>query len=147
MVICSLHHGLRNMMTTIGDRIKKARLAIRMTQTELAHRAGVSGATVRDLEDNVENTTPHIAKLAHALGVAPLWLARGEGDPKDGVIVSGPREQERLPPEVIAIARQLLKLPDAKLQAFAVLLDIELAGSPSPPPGTAPAHGRETDVD
>lgn len=130
-------------MTTIGDRIKKARLAVRMTQTELAHRAGVSGATVRDLEDNVENSTPHIAKFAYALGVAPLWLAQGEGDPKDGVIVSGPREQERLPPEVVAIAQQLLKLPDAKLQALAVLLDIELAAATP----AVPAPGRKTLAD
>lgn len=118
-------------MTTIGDRIKKARLAIRMTQTELARRAGVSGGTLRDLEDNIETDTTHIAKLAFALGVAPLWLAEGEGDPKDGVIVAGPRHEERLPPEVIAVAQMLLKLPDAKLRALAVLLDLELLDIPA----------------
>lgn len=117
-------------MTTIGDRIKKARLAIRMTQTELSRRAGVPGATVRDLEDNLETDTTHLAKLAFALGVAPLWLSDGEGDPKDGVIVAGPREEERLPPEVIAVARMLLKLPDAKLRALAVLLDLESGEMP-----------------
>lgn len=118
-------------MTTIGDRIKKARLAIRMTQTELARRAGVSGAALRDLEDNIEAGTTHIAKLAYALGVAPLWLAEGAGDPKDGVIIAGPRQEERLPPEVIAVAHMLLKLPDAKLRALAVLLDLELLDIPA----------------
>lgn len=113
-------------MTTIGDRIKKARLAIRMTQTELARRAGVPGATLRDLEDNIATDTTHIAKLAFALGVAPLWLTEGAGDPKDGVIIAGPKQEERLPPEVIAVAQMLLKLPDAKLRALAVLLDLEL---------------------
>lgn len=117
-------------MTTIGDRIKKARLAIRMTQTELSRRAGVPGATVRDLEDNLETDTTHLAKLAFALGVAPLWLSDGEGDPKDGVIIAGPREEEQLPPEVIAVARMLLKLPDAKLRALAVLLDLESGEMP-----------------
>lgn len=121
-------------MTTIGDRIKKARLDIRMTQTELARRAGVSGGTLRDLEDNIETDTTHIAKLAFALGVAPLWLAEGEGDPKDGVIIASPRQEERLPPEVIAVAQMLLKLPDAKLRALAVLLDLELLENPEKRP-------------
>lgn len=130
VVISLLHQRLPKTMTTIGDRIKKARLAIRMTQTELARRAGVPGATVQDLEDNVATDTTHIAKLAFALGVAPLWLSEGEGDPQDGVIISSPREQERLPPEVIAVARMLLKLPDAKLRALAILLDFELGDMP-----------------
>lgn len=105
-----------------------------MTQTELARRAGVSGGTLRDLEDNIETDTTHIAKLAFALGVAPLWLAEGEGDPKDGVIIASPRQEERLPPEVIAVAQMLLKLPDAKLRALAVLLDLELLENPEKRP-------------
>lgn len=121
-------------MTTIGDRIKKARLDIRMTQTELARRAGISGGMLRDLEDNVETETTHIAKLAFALGVAPLWLAEGAGDPKDGVIIAAPRQEAQLPPEVIAVAQMLLKLPDAKLRALALLLDLDLLELPEKKP-------------
>jgi transcriptional regulator with XRE-family HTH domain len=113
-------------MDSIGDRIKQVRLRQRMTQTELARRVGVSGATVADLESNVEDGTAYVAKFSYVLGVTPLWLTEGKGEPHAGVPAARKSEEERLPPEVIAVARKLLNLPDEKLRALAVILDLKL---------------------
>jgi putative transcriptional regulator len=54
----------------IKNTLKKFREAAGMTQAELAHRAGVSLAWVRTLEQSGENPSPDTAlKLAKAIGV------------------------------------------------------------------------------
>ncbi len=59
----------------IGDKLKAARTRRLLTQEELAAKAGVSAATVVNIERN--NQEPHfrtIKKLAKALDVDPTTL-------------------------------------------------------------------------
>ncbi len=64
----------------IGERLKEVRTRRLLTQEELAEKAGVSAATIVNVERN--NQEPHfrtIRKLAKALGVEPEDLVRAEG--------------------------------------------------------------------
>jgi transcriptional regulator with XRE-family HTH domain len=59
----------------IGEKLKEARIRRLLTQEELAEKAGVSAATVVNIERN--NQEPHfrtIRKLAKALNVDPIKL-------------------------------------------------------------------------
>lgn len=59
----------------IGENLKKVRTRRLLTQEELAERAGVSAATIVNVERN--NQEPHfrtIRKVAKALGVDPAEL-------------------------------------------------------------------------
>jgi transcriptional regulator with XRE-family HTH domain len=59
----------------VGDRLKEIRTRRLLTQEELAEKAGVSAATVVNVERN--NQEPHfrtIRKLAQALDVDPTEL-------------------------------------------------------------------------
>lgn len=59
----------------IGENLKKVRTRRLLTQEELAERAGVSAATIVNIERN--NQEPHfrtIRKVAKALGVDPAEL-------------------------------------------------------------------------
>ncbi|WP_437606281.1 hypothetical protein WMF20_35510 [Sorangium sp. So ce834] len=59
-----------------------------MSARELSLKAGLApghvGAMIRTLGDRVAFTT--IAKVADAAGVSALWLARGEGSPKEPAV-------------------------------------------------------------
>ena len=63
-------------MATTGERIKEARKARGMTQTELAERIGVKFSAIHKYENglvvNLKRDT--IAALANALDVSPSWL-------------------------------------------------------------------------
>jgi transcriptional regulator with XRE-family HTH domain len=62
----------------IGEKLKEARTKRLLTQEELAEKAGVSAATVVNIERN--NQEPHfrtIRKLANALDVDPTTLLEG----------------------------------------------------------------------
>ena len=63
-------------MKTTGERIKEARLAAGMTQTELADKIGVKFSAIHKYESgmvkNMKQDT--IAKLSEALGVKPSYL-------------------------------------------------------------------------
>jgi transcriptional regulator with XRE-family HTH domain len=61
---------------TIGERVRKRRLELGLSQRELAHRLGVRYATLSDLERGVreEMTIALLRKLARALGVTSDWL-------------------------------------------------------------------------
>lgn len=59
----------------IGEKLKKARTKRLLTQEELAEKAGVSAATVVNIErDNQEPQFRTIRKLAKALDVDPTEL-------------------------------------------------------------------------
>jgi transcriptional regulator with XRE-family HTH domain len=62
----------------IGEKLKEARTKRLLTQEELAEKAGVSAATVVNIERN--NQEPHfrtIRKLANALDVDPTTFLEG----------------------------------------------------------------------
>ena len=67
-------------MSTIGERLRRARKDRKVTQLELAARTGVAHSTVVRIERG--QTRPRIetvGKIAEALGVDPRWLAFGDG--------------------------------------------------------------------
>lgn len=67
-------------METIGERVKRARMARALTQAELAESAGIEEATISRIESN--KSTPRqstIKKLALVLQADPGWLLIGDG--------------------------------------------------------------------
>ena len=66
-------------MSAIGDRLRQARKARRVSQLELAGRTGVAHSTVVRIERGQSNPTIEtVEKVAEALGVDPKWLAFGD---------------------------------------------------------------------
>lgn len=66
----------RNQMA-LGNRLKAARKAAKMSQATLAKLAGVSQGLISDIENNVYTTSVHVPKLAHVLGVDAIYLSEG----------------------------------------------------------------------
>nr|DAG69073.1 MAG TPA: helix-turn-helix domain protein [Caudoviricetes sp.] len=61
---------------TIGDRIKKQRMFIDMSQTELAEKIGVKKQTLYKYENNVVTNIPSdvIEKICKVIKVSPAYL-------------------------------------------------------------------------
>ena len=63
---------------TIGERIKKARKEMKLTQRQLAEILGVSGAMVAQYETGARKPKYEtVAKFADALGFSTAWLLGG----------------------------------------------------------------------
>ena len=79
---------------TTGERIKKRREELGLTQTELAERLGYkSRAAICAVEKDKEDmTTNRISKYAMALGVSPAYLMGWVGEEEDGYIYAIPAE-------------------------------------------------------
>jgi transcriptional regulator with XRE-family HTH domain len=70
-------------MTTIGERIRERRLALGLSQRELASE-GVSYAYISRLEANTRRPSVRaVRQLAARLGVSAHWLETGEEDPAE----------------------------------------------------------------
>ena len=65
---------------SLGERLRKARLTARLTQRQLAEKAGVTQQMVSRLETGKAHGTTDIVSLAIACEANPEWLATGEGD-------------------------------------------------------------------
>jgi len=60
-------------------RIKALRVAMKMTQKELANRANISSAYLHDLENNNRGAKPEtVERIANALGVSASMLVEQE---------------------------------------------------------------------
>lgn len=61
---------------TIGDRIKKTRNALNISQTDLAEKIGSSKQTMHKYENNIVTNIPSdkIELIANVLGVTPAYL-------------------------------------------------------------------------
>jgi len=65
---------------TLGQRIKFARINVaKLSQRELAERAGIAQSLVSALEKEQRKNTTHMVELADALRVSIRWLASGNG--------------------------------------------------------------------
>ena len=64
---------------SIGDRIKQARKAAKISQQELAKMIGADQSSVSDLERGKTSSSAIIASYARALKVNPYWLETGRG--------------------------------------------------------------------
>jgi transcriptional regulator with XRE-family HTH domain len=72
-------------MTTVGDRIRERRLALGLSQRELACE-GVTYAYMSRLEANTRQpSVKALRKIAPKLGVSPHWLETGEDDPAEEI--------------------------------------------------------------
>ena len=66
-------------MSTIGERLRRARKARKVTQVELASRTGVAHSTVVRIErGQAKPRIGTVGRFAEALGVDPRWLAFGD---------------------------------------------------------------------
>jgi phage repressor protein C with HTH and peptisase S24 domain len=65
-------------MKTMGDRVRERRLALKLSQPQLARRAGgISYQAIQQLEAG--GGTKHLVAIARALGVTAEWLQDGSG--------------------------------------------------------------------
>lgn len=89
-------------MATTGDRIKEVRESMRMTQDELADKAGLSKGFVSDVENNKRGiSAENLLRIADALGATLDYLAKGETQ------TSQRRKPIEIPPELSTAAEQL----------------------------------------
>src|SRR5437868_7371532 len=99
-------------MATVGDRIRERRLALGLSQRELACE-GVTYAYISRLEANTRQpSVKALRKLAPKLGVSAHWLETGEEDPAEELaqIVLEHRGR-RLPRTSVPLARKVLNRP------------------------------------
>ena len=67
-------------MGDVGQRVRRARKARRVTQVELAARTGVAHSTVVRIErGQAKPRIETLEKFAEELSVDPRWLAFGDG--------------------------------------------------------------------
>ena len=71
-------------MSSLGQNLRTARKAAKLTQTQLAKRAGVSCTTVSDIERGRNQSSKDLYELAQALKVSVEWLMTGEDAPIAG---------------------------------------------------------------
>lgn len=64
---------------TLADRVRDAREQKGWTQQQLADRAGVSQATIGNIEAGTRSHPRSLLKIAAALGRRPEWLQTGRG--------------------------------------------------------------------
>lgn len=67
-------------MTTLAEKIKATRLALNMSQVELARKAGVTQGTIGHLETGRSTATTKLPAIAKALGVNVEVLLAGASD-------------------------------------------------------------------
>lgn len=74
-------------MSSIGNRIKTLRLALKYTLEELGVAVGVSKATIQRYETGIISNIPSdkIELLAKALQTSPAYLMGWEEDPQKGL--------------------------------------------------------------
>lgn len=64
-------------MKGIGQRIRRARDAIGLSQAELAKAVGIEQQTLSRLETDTTRGTKHVLAFARELHQDPEWLQRG----------------------------------------------------------------------
>jgi transcriptional regulator with XRE-family HTH domain len=111
-------------MSEFKDRLKEARAEAGLTQEALADELDVSQSSIGMLESGQNKTARNVSQIAAVLGVQSLWLETGKGPKHLGP--GNNLEQFVIEPDVLALAQKLSRLPKAKLQAIAVLLDLNL---------------------
>ena len=84
VIIKTIYRKGYYLMATTGSRIRDARKALGMTQTELAEKVGVKYSAIHKYETglivNLKRET--ISALANALNVSPAWLMCMDDDTK-----------------------------------------------------------------
>jgi SOS-response transcriptional repressor LexA/DNA-binding XRE family transcriptional regulator len=81
-VVCQIDNKrctVARMLTTFGERLREARLAANLTQTQLAKLAGISQQAIQKAERSKSATSSSrfVVALARVMKVSPDWLASG----------------------------------------------------------------------
>jgi transcriptional regulator with XRE-family HTH domain len=99
-------------MSTIGDRIRQRRLALGLSQRELASE-GVTYAYISRLEANARRPSIRaLRQLAPKLGVSVHWLETGEADPAEQLAQIVLEHRGRPLPQIATrLARKVLNSP------------------------------------
>lgn len=85
----------------LKDRLARERIARKLSQTQLAARAGLKNQSIIGmLESGARKKSGYLPQIAHALGVDALWLASGKGLPDVHI---GSRVRKLDPDEVLVI--------------------------------------------
>lgn len=69
-------------MQTLSERLKKKRVQLKMTQTELANKAGVKQQSIQLIEAGVTKRPRFLFEIAMALNCDPAWLQYGSNSGK-----------------------------------------------------------------
>ena len=84
------------MAETLGDRIRIQRARLRMSQTDLAARVGISLTSMNAIEaDNADPRASRIPQIAEALGVSTDWLFGLTEDREPPARSEQPRKKKR----------------------------------------------------
>jgi SOS-response transcriptional repressor LexA len=62
-----------------GNRLRRSRKAVGLTQTQLGELAGVKQGTISKIERGEQDESAKVPLLADVLGVSASWLATGDG--------------------------------------------------------------------
>jgi len=65
-------------MQTISERLKQKRSELKMTQSELALKAGVKQQSIQQIEAGVTKRPRFLLEIANALQCDPVWLQHGK---------------------------------------------------------------------
>lgn len=66
-------------MSELGENLRKARKAAKLTQPQLAKLAGSSTTTISDIERGRNESSKDLFKIARVLNVSVEWLVEGNG--------------------------------------------------------------------
>ncbi|WP_108482971.1 helix-turn-helix domain-containing protein [Oceaniglobus ichthyenteri] len=92
-----------NDTATFGDRLADARVAVGMSQEDLARRVGVKISTLRNWEnDMAEPRANKLSMLSGLLNVSLRWLLTGEGED-----FSPPGDAVEMPEDIMKILTEL----------------------------------------
>ncbi|MDO8414049.1 MAG: helix-turn-helix domain-containing protein [Gallionellaceae bacterium] len=104
-------------MTTFGDRIRMTRLAVGISQKELAKKAGVSQGLIGQLESGRNQGSKYIVTIAKALNCPIEWLATGKGQMR-GTPSTEILQAIANKPELMQLLRIAEPLAEYQLQAM-----------------------------
>ena len=114
-----------NMSTSIGERIKKAREARSLSQSELARLLRLRPQSVQQWESgNAGPQRKRLDAVAKVLDVSVSWLATGVGPMQSSKSGEQLLQELKLPHDIVELAKLLRELPAEKVKAALVLLGI-----------------------
>lgn len=84
-------------MDSIGERIKRQRKSLGLTQPQIKELTGISSGTLSDIENGKAlPATPSLIKLSNVLKCSIDWILIGESSSSEVVFISDKRENELL---------------------------------------------------
>lgn len=118
----------RKLLHRVGDRMRAARLATKLSQAEVARMLGVTGSTISQAENGlISLSLQHLINLARALAVHPAEFLDDSPHPEKGGIVSRANARVEVFPTGTPIAGVSVKAlrpddRDAGVSAFYVTI-------------------------